>query len=102
MKLHRFLAALLACFLLLPPAGAEEEPPRTLTLMIYMCGSNLESEYGSATADIREMVNSGFSTERLNLLVMMGGSDQWVISPDISGTVILEVQPGRTRVLSKM
>ncbi len=102
MKLHRFLAALLACFLLLPPAGAEEKPPRTLTLMIYMCGSNLESEYGSATADIREMVNSGFSPERLNLLVMMGGSDQWVISPEISGTVILEVQPGRARVVQRL
>ena len=44
---------------LLPSGGAAEEKPRRLTLMIYMCGSNLESTYGSATSDILEMLEAG-------------------------------------------
>ena len=31
-----------------------------LTLMIYMCGSNLESGFGAASADIEEIKAAGF------------------------------------------
>ena len=40
-------------------AAAGDLEGRQLTLMIYMCGSNLESQYGSASADIMEMLNAG-------------------------------------------
>ena len=47
------------------------------TVMVYLVGSNLESEFGSATADMVEMVNSGFDFQYKNLLVMAGGAKTW-------------------------
>lgn len=47
------------------------------TVMVYLMGSNLESEFGSASADMVEMVNSGFDFQYKNLLVMTGGAKTW-------------------------
>ena len=64
-------------------AALAEAPARDLTVMVYMCGSNLESEYGSASADYREMVEAGVGGN-VSVLAMMGGSASWqmAISPD--------------------
>ena len=51
---------------------AESRAPKALTVMVYMCGSNLETLSGSATADIGEMLGSDFDTDRVNLVVMAG------------------------------
>ena len=48
---------------------------RKLTIMVYMCGSNLESAGGSATEDIQEMLASVPEGRDIALLVMTGGSD---------------------------
>ena len=72
---------------------------RKLTVMVYMCGSNLESEYGSATADIMEMKSSGFSPADTTVLVMMGGSTNWQIAPGLEGTVIMEIGPNQQRIV---
>jgi len=37
-----------------------ETAPRKLTLMVYMCGSNLESQYGSAPRTIRRWFGRGW------------------------------------------
>ena len=42
----------------------------------YVCGSNLESDYGAATADIQEMLNSTIPTN-VRVLLQAGGSNQW-------------------------
>lgn len=47
------------------------------TLMVYMVGSDLESEYGSATDDLIEMINSGVDTSRINVLIYTGGARYW-------------------------
>ena len=47
------------------------------TLMVYMVGSDLESNYGSATDDLIEMINSGVDTSRINVLVYTGGARYW-------------------------
>ena len=67
-----------------------ETAPRKLTLMVYMCGSNLESQYGSATADYQEMVRAGVDPE-VSVLVMMGGSTQWQMDMDASSTAVMEI-----------
>ena len=46
------------------------------TLMIYMCGSDLESEYGAASVDIREMLESNIG-ENINILIETGGTSDW-------------------------
>ena len=58
--------------------GGCGEAARKLTLMVYMCGSNLESYggvYGSASEDIMEMVHAEINTQQVSVLVMTGGSD---------------------------
>ena len=50
---------------------------KALTLMVYMCGSDLESDAGAATADILEIMESGYDPSRVNVLFMTGGSDYW-------------------------
>ena len=93
-----FLLLMLVAFLpaICGHAAAED---RKLTLMIYMCGSNLESEYGSASADIREIESSGFAKDDITVLVMMGGSKTWQINPDSDETVIMEIAAGRHRIV---
>ncbi len=54
--------------------GVEDE---TVTLMVYMVGSNLESDYGAATADMTEIMASGVDTSRCSVLIFTGGSTRW-------------------------
>ena len=48
----------------------------TVTIMVYMCGADLESQQGMATSDLKEMVNAKFG-ENVNLLVYTGGAKKW-------------------------
>ena len=47
-----------------------------VTLMIYMCGSDLESEYGAASVDINEILSADIS-ENVNVLIQTGGCVDW-------------------------
>ena len=40
----------------------------TVTIMIYMCGTDLESSYGMATKDLGEMANATLS-DKINLII---------------------------------
>lgn len=48
----------------------------TVTLLVYMCGTDLESQQGMATADLKEMLNASFG-ENVNLIVYTGGCNRW-------------------------
>ncbi|MCR5795173.1 MAG: hypothetical protein K6G61_07505, partial [Solobacterium sp.] len=48
----------------------------TVTVLVYMCGTDLESKYGMATADLNEMVNS-VQSDKLNVIVETGGTSRW-------------------------
>ena len=97
--LPMMLMILLTVLAALLEGGAARAEGRKLTLMVYMCGSNLESSYGSASADIREMMDAGVSFRDVSVLVMTGGSH----SRDSAGffseeaTDIYEIGPGRVR-----
>lgn len=49
----------------------------TQVLMVYMVGSDLESESGLASLDIDEMISSDFHEEELTVLVCTGGAAYW-------------------------
>ena len=51
------------------PAPEEKEN----TLLVYMIGSNLESQLGKATRDLQEMRGSGVNFEKNNVIVYTGG-----------------------------
>ncbi|MCR5249497.1 MAG: peptidase C11 [Lachnospiraceae bacterium] len=51
----------------------------TVTLMVYLCGTDLESKYGMATNDIKEMMAASLS-DKVNLLLYTGGCKSWKTS----------------------
>ncbi len=48
----------------------------TVTIMVYMCGTDLESKYGMATSDLQEMIAANISGN-VNLIVETGGTQKW-------------------------
>jgi hypothetical protein len=46
------------------------------TIMVYLCGSDLETESGMATADINEMLYATISS-KVNIIVETGGAKSW-------------------------
>ena len=48
----------------------------TMTILVYMCGADLESENGMASSDLKEMVNANLS-DKVNVLVYTGGARKW-------------------------
>ena len=49
----------------------------TQTIMIYVVGSDLESGYGSASRDLKEMEQAGADTVNNNIVVYLGGAKDW-------------------------
>lgn len=49
----------------------------TTTLMVYMCGTDLEQKYGMATNDLNEMLHATLNDDRLNIIVETGGTKSW-------------------------
>ena len=48
----------------------------TATIMIYMCGADLESRSAMGTKDLQEMLNARFG-DSVRVIVYTGGSTQW-------------------------
>ena len=48
----------------------------TATIMVYMCGTDLESRSSMGTYDLQEMLNARFG-EEINLLIYTGGCKGW-------------------------
>ena len=55
------------------PRGNGED---TVTVMVYMCGTDLESNYGMATSDLQEMTNAAIGSN-VNVIVETGGCKLW-------------------------
>ncbi len=47
------------------------------TIMVYMCGADLESESGLASSDIYEMCFAENKPSNVNIIVQTGGSPKW-------------------------
>ena len=71
------------------------------TVMVYMCGTDLESRSGMATKDLQEMLNAQVG-DRVNLIIYTGGCSQWrnnIISS--SANQIYQVKNGNLTCLEK-
>ncbi len=51
----------------------------TMTIMVYICGTDLESKNGMASSDIQEMLSASFDS-KLNLILYTGGCKDWQIN----------------------
>ena len=51
----------------------------TVTIMLYICGTDLESKHGMASSDIQEMAAAKFG-DNVNVILYTGGCKQWKIN----------------------
>ena len=68
-----------------------EQPVDDQTILIYMCGSNLESDYASqndglATGDIQEILSVYGQPDDVNIVIETGGANSWSSRYGISST----------------
>lgn len=71
----------------------------TVTIMVYMCGTDLESQHGMGTSDLQEMLNAKVGSN-VNLIVYTGGCNKWnnnVVSSKVNQ--IYQIQNGRMTCL---
>jgi hypothetical protein len=59
--------------------GAQPVAKKPFTLMVYMCGTDLEEETAAASNDIIEMAASKFKGDKLNVVILTGGTKKWNI-----------------------
>lgn len=70
-----------------------------ITIMVYMCGTDLESRSAMATKDIQEMLKADLG-EKINLLVYTGGCKQWQNNAVSSSTnQIYQIKDGKLNPL---
>jgi len=72
-----------------------------VTVMVYLCGSNLETESGLATMDIKEMARAT-ANENLRIIVECGGTKSWQIN-GVSGNANtrIAIENGKAVILEK-
>ena len=73
----------------------------TVTIMVYMCGTDLESQQGMATSDLKEMANASVG-DNINLLIYTGGCRRWrnnVVSSSVNQ--IYQIKNGKFICLEK-
>ena len=93
------LAALVlfACTGIQPDAARAAQSEKKLTVILYMCGSNLESDNGAATADITEILRSRYNSEAVNVIAMLGGTRKWWGGMDAQETAVYEISGNRPK-----
>ncbi|MBR4502909.1 MAG: hypothetical protein IKP22_13675 [Clostridia bacterium] len=87
--MKRFFSLLTAAMLILSmtgglfpaPARADSPAPATRTLLLYGCGSNLESQGAMLTWNLYQILESEIP-EDVNVVVMTGGSRKWFVEPE--------------------
>ena len=85
------LLLLLLCCCTAGFSAAEQE--KDITVMIYMCGCDLESSGGAANADILEMIRSGMDASRVNTVLLTGGATRWKTGFPADQTGLYRIDP---------
>ncbi|MBQ8073887.1 MAG: peptidase C11 [Clostridia bacterium] len=73
----------------------------TVTILIYLCGTDLESQNGMGTSDLKEMAAATLG-KNVNLIVYTGGCKRWrnnVLSSSVNQ--IYQIQDGKLYCLEK-
>lgn len=72
-----------------------------ITIMVYMCGTDLESKYKMASSDLQEMTDATIS-DKINLIVYTGGCNNWQKSSISNKTnQIWQIKKGKMVCLEK-
>ncbi len=82
-KLYRIIILSMLCVITLLLAGVaiiiclDDNKIESRTIMVYMSGSNLETDSGIATADLESIVPSSVDLNTTNVVVYTGGTQKW-------------------------
>ena len=74
----------------------------TVTMMIYMCGTDLESHSRMGTMDLQEILSASVSNPKLNVIIYTGGCKQWqnnVVSSSVNQ--VYQVRNGQLTLLGE-
>ncbi|MCL2360939.1 MAG: clostripain-related cysteine peptidase [Defluviitaleaceae bacterium] len=78
MRYIKKLAMFIVVILFFAACTAAASPTtKPYTIMIYMNGSDLESDFGAATTDLIEMLESGLDSRHANIVILTGGTNRW-------------------------
>ncbi len=76
--------------------------PETFTLLIYLCGSDLESRSGKASANIAEMQEAEID-KNINVVIQTGGSTSWKdIEVSAQSTDRFLIKPGGKQMIDRI
>ena len=100
-RLSLFRALLVLCTGIPFAGSGRAEEDGTLTILVYMTGSDLESGYGAASNDLMEMAASGVG-RNVHLIVMTGGSLTWDRYFEPESTCVSEVTARGLRVRERL
>ena len=90
-------AGLAAC------SAVQAEPAQKKdTVMIYMCGTDLEAMNAQGTGTISEILGSQFNPEQVNIVLMLGGATRWSTGYDPNVLTLLEIGGRRPRSVGTM
>ncbi|MCQ2437629.1 MAG: clostripain-related cysteine peptidase [Clostridia bacterium] len=91
---QKIIALVLALVLVVASCtvASAEGGKKKLTVMMYVCGSNLESVGGQATGDLAQILRSGYNENEVNVIALLGGSEQWRYGYDPDALTLMNVR----------
>lgn len=92
------LAMLGIPFSAIAESGQQAPPVKKYTVMLYLCGSDLESLDGQASGDIMSIIQAGYNTEEINVVALLGGARKWMTGYSNKVLTVLEIGGRRPRV----
>ena len=72
------------------PSEITPKGPAAWTVMIYLCGTDLESEGGMATTNLKMIANT-VPNEKVNVLIQTGGAESWQAKDEVG----MDIAPDR-------
>ena len=72
-------------------AGGEAAGSKKTTVMIYMCGADLEAKNFQGTSTMRDINGSGINKEQVNVVALLGGTTVWGRGYDVSKLTLVEL-----------
>ena len=94
------LLSILTCLAI--PAMAETSSRKKVTVMIYMCGADLESKNFQGTKTLAEINSTGFDRNEINVVALLGGATAWSRGYDTSKLTIVELGSRRPVEVGQM
>ena len=101
MRIKKLLPIIIICTMMLALCSCSKGPS-SVTLLIYMCGSDLESQTGIASENLQELMSSDLP-DNVRIIVQTGGANKW-LSNNIPSDKIMryEVKKGELKELSRL